>query len=115
MSVGLALDEKKVDNGALWFVPGSRRMAFDADRFDAAKFFRAERAENADYHGAAPKQGEPSATNVTILANSQPIRSTARPAMVYGPLPKRPSRSATATRCLRNGFSRARLRTRCIS
>jgi phytanoyl-CoA hydroxylase len=44
VSVGLALDEEKVDNGALWFAPGSR-MAFDADRFDAAKFFRAERAE----------------------------------------------------------------------
>jgi phytanoyl-CoA hydroxylase len=45
VSVGLELGEEKVDNGALWFVPGSRRMGFDADRFDAAKFFRAERAE----------------------------------------------------------------------
>jgi len=47
VSAWFALGEENVDNGALWFVPGSHRMAFDADRFDEAKFFRADRAENA--------------------------------------------------------------------
>jgi phytanoyl-CoA hydroxylase len=47
VSVWLALGEEAAGNGALWFVPGSHRMVFDADRFDAAKFFRAERTDNA--------------------------------------------------------------------
>jgi phytanoyl-CoA hydroxylase len=47
VSVWLALGAEAVDNGALWFVPGSHRMEFDADRFDAEKFFRADRADNA--------------------------------------------------------------------
>lgn len=47
ISVWLALGEETIDNGALWFVPGSHRMSFDADRFDEAKFFRADRADNA--------------------------------------------------------------------
>jgi phytanoyl-CoA hydroxylase len=47
VSVWLALGEEHIDNGALWLVPGSHRMAFDADRFDDAKFFRADRADNA--------------------------------------------------------------------
>ncbi len=47
ISVWLALGEEAVDNGALWFVPGSHRTAFEADRFDEAKFFRADRADNA--------------------------------------------------------------------
>jgi phytanoyl-CoA hydroxylase len=47
VSVWLALGEERVDNGALWFVPGSHRMAFDAGRFDEARFFRADRADNA--------------------------------------------------------------------
>ncbi len=48
VSAWFALGEETVDNGALWFVPGSHRMAFDADRFDEAKFFRVDRAGNAD-------------------------------------------------------------------
>ena len=48
VSVWFALGEENIDNGALWFVPGSHRMAFDAKQFDEAKFFRADRAENAD-------------------------------------------------------------------
>jgi phytanoyl-CoA hydroxylase len=48
VSVWLALGEETVGNGALWFVPGSHRMAFDADRFDEAKFFRSDRADNAE-------------------------------------------------------------------
>jgi phytanoyl-CoA hydroxylase len=48
VSVWFALGEEEIDNGALWFVPGSNRMAFDADRFDDAKFFRADHADNAE-------------------------------------------------------------------
>jgi phytanoyl-CoA hydroxylase len=48
VSVWLALGVEQVENGGLWFVPGSHRMAFDADRFDAAKFFRADPAANAE-------------------------------------------------------------------
>ncbi|RKP58458.1 phytanoyl-CoA dioxygenase family protein [Pararobbsia silviterrae] len=47
VSVWLALGDEEIDNGALWFVPGSHRMPFDASRFDEAKFFRADHAENA--------------------------------------------------------------------
>jgi phytanoyl-CoA hydroxylase len=47
VSVWLALGPETVDNGALWFVPGSHHMEFDAARFDAEKFFRADRADNA--------------------------------------------------------------------
>jgi phytanoyl-CoA hydroxylase len=48
VSVWLALGEERIDNGALWFVPASHRMALDADRFDEAKFLRADRADNAE-------------------------------------------------------------------
>jgi phytanoyl-CoA hydroxylase len=48
VSVWLALGKEEVENGALWFVPGSHRMAFDADRFDEGKFFSADRADNAE-------------------------------------------------------------------
>jgi phytanoyl-CoA hydroxylase len=48
VSVWLALGEERIDNGALWFVPASHRMALGADRFDAAKFLRADRADNAE-------------------------------------------------------------------
>jgi phytanoyl-CoA hydroxylase len=48
VSVWLALGQEQIRNGALWLVPGSHRMTFDADRFDEAKFFRAERADNAE-------------------------------------------------------------------
>jgi phytanoyl-CoA hydroxylase len=53
VSVWLALGEEQIDNGALWFVPGSHRMEFDADRFDPAKFFRTDRADNAEVIRAA--------------------------------------------------------------
>jgi phytanoyl-CoA hydroxylase len=53
VSVWLALGEEQIDNGALWFVPGSHRMVFDADRFDDAKFFRTDRADNAEVLRAA--------------------------------------------------------------
>ena len=48
VSAWYALGEETVDNGALWFVPGSHRAAFGADRFDEAKFFRADRSDNAE-------------------------------------------------------------------
>jgi phytanoyl-CoA hydroxylase len=47
VSVWLALGREEIDNGALWFVPGSHRMAFDADRYDGAKFFSTDRPDNA--------------------------------------------------------------------
>jgi phytanoyl-CoA hydroxylase len=47
VSVWLALGAEHVENGALWFVPGSHRLDFEADRFDEAKFFRADRPDNA--------------------------------------------------------------------
>jgi phytanoyl-CoA hydroxylase len=53
VSLWLALGEEHIDNGALWFVPGSHRMVFDADRFDEAKFFRTDRADNAEILRAA--------------------------------------------------------------
>jgi len=48
VSAWLALGDETVDNGALWFVPGSHRVAFDADRFDEGKFFRVDRPDNAE-------------------------------------------------------------------
>jgi phytanoyl-CoA hydroxylase len=48
VSVWFALGEETIDNGALWFVPGSHNAEFDADRFDDAKFFRADRTDNSD-------------------------------------------------------------------
>lgn len=47
VSVWFALGDETVDNGALWLVPGSHKAVLGADRFDAAKFFRADRQDNA--------------------------------------------------------------------
>jgi phytanoyl-CoA hydroxylase len=47
VSVWLALGAEHVENGALWFVPGSHRLKFEPDRFDESKFFRADRPDNA--------------------------------------------------------------------
>jgi phytanoyl-CoA hydroxylase len=46
VSVWLALGPETVENGGLWFVPGSHTMDFGPERFDAEKFFRADIAEN---------------------------------------------------------------------
>jgi phytanoyl-CoA hydroxylase len=46
VSVWFALGEENADNGALWLVPGSHKMTFRADRFDQAKFFRADHEDN---------------------------------------------------------------------
>ena len=46
VSVWMALGEETTDNGALWFAPHSHAMALGAERFDEAKFFRLDRADN---------------------------------------------------------------------
>jgi phytanoyl-CoA hydroxylase len=46
VSVWLALGSETVDNGALWLVPESHKLAFTSDRFDQDKFFRADIPEN---------------------------------------------------------------------
>jgi phytanoyl-CoA hydroxylase len=48
VSVWFALGEEEMSNGALWFVPGSHRQVFPADRFDEGRFFRADVADNAE-------------------------------------------------------------------
>ena len=48
VSVWIALGEEYEGNGALWFAPGSHALALSADRFDEAKFFRTDRADNAE-------------------------------------------------------------------
>ncbi|HLX03159.1 MAG TPA: phytanoyl-CoA dioxygenase family protein [Trinickia sp.] len=46
VSTWLALGPETVNNGGLWFVPGSHNTAFTSDRFDEAKFFRSDLPEN---------------------------------------------------------------------
>jgi phytanoyl-CoA hydroxylase len=46
VSVWIALGHERAENGGLWFVPGSHRMEFRSERFDNAKFFRDDLAEN---------------------------------------------------------------------
>jgi len=53
VSVWLALGEERAENGGLWLVPGSHQMTFQADRFDASKFFRADHEENREILRAA--------------------------------------------------------------
>jgi phytanoyl-CoA hydroxylase len=53
VSVWMALGEETSDNGGLWFVPGSHVMTFGEEQFDAAKFFRLDRADNAEIVRAA--------------------------------------------------------------
>lgn len=57
VSAWVALGEETVENGGLWFVPLSHKLPFTSDRFDDAKFFRADIPENeALIHGAvSPK------------------------------------------------------------
>jgi phytanoyl-CoA hydroxylase len=52
VSAWFALGSEEIANGALWFVPGSHRMTFEADRYDGAKFFRAEHQDNAKIIGS---------------------------------------------------------------
>jgi phytanoyl-CoA hydroxylase len=53
VSVWIALGPETTANGALWFVPRSHTMEFSADHFDAAMFFRSDRADNAAILGTA--------------------------------------------------------------
>jgi phytanoyl-CoA hydroxylase len=46
VSCWLALGPETIENGGLWFVPGSHRMVFTTEQFDDAKFFRADLPEN---------------------------------------------------------------------
>lgn len=46
VSTWLALGKETVDNGGLWFVPGSHAMTFTSERFDGQKFFRSDLPEN---------------------------------------------------------------------
>jgi phytanoyl-CoA hydroxylase len=48
VSVWIALGEERVENGALWLVPGSHERVLAADRFDDAKFFRPDLEDNAE-------------------------------------------------------------------
>ncbi len=48
VSVWVALGAEHIENGGLWFVPESHRLEFTADRFDEARFFRADRSDNAE-------------------------------------------------------------------
>ena len=48
VSVWIALGAEHEENGGLWFVPESHRLEFTADRFDAARFFRSDRSDNAE-------------------------------------------------------------------
>jgi phytanoyl-CoA hydroxylase len=47
VSAWFALGAETTENGALWFVPGSHRLTLESARFDDAKFFRSDLAENA--------------------------------------------------------------------
>ena len=53
VSVWMALGEETSDNGGLWFVPRSHAMTFGEGQFDTAKFFRLDRADNAEIVRAA--------------------------------------------------------------
>ena len=46
VSAWIALGAETVENGGLWFVPMSHKLTFTSDRFDQAKFFRADIPEN---------------------------------------------------------------------
>jgi phytanoyl-CoA hydroxylase len=46
VSVWFALGNETVDNGGLWFVPGSHTATLTSERFDDAKFFRSDLPEN---------------------------------------------------------------------
>ena len=56
VSVWLALGPETLENGGLLFVPGSHEEAFTSERFDAAKFFRADLPENQPWIDRAVSQ-----------------------------------------------------------
>jgi phytanoyl-CoA hydroxylase len=76
VSVWMALGEERIDNGALWFIPQSHRMAFDEARFDAAKFFRADTPENAALIETA--QSPPLTPGDAVLFHCNTLHSAGR-------------------------------------
>jgi phytanoyl-CoA hydroxylase len=76
VSVWLALGAETIDNGALWFVPGSHRMQFGAERFDEAKFFRADRADNVELLRAA--ESPPLAAGDAVFFHCNILHSAGR-------------------------------------
>jgi phytanoyl-CoA hydroxylase len=46
ISVWLALTPEVLENGALWFIPRSHKLILPSQRFNQAKFFRTDLAEN---------------------------------------------------------------------
>jgi phytanoyl-CoA hydroxylase len=73
VSVWLALGPETTTNGALWFVPGSHAMEFSADQFDAQKFFRSDRADNAALLGTA--QSPPLNAGDAVFFHSNTLHS----------------------------------------
>jgi phytanoyl-CoA hydroxylase len=73
VSVWLALGQEEVGNGGLWFVPGSHRMKFEANDFDAAKFFRSDRDPNANL--IRRSQSPPLAAGDVVLFHSNTLHS----------------------------------------
>ena len=47
VSIWLALGRETPENGCLYLIPGTHRMAFSPDRFDDELFLRTEQADNA--------------------------------------------------------------------
>ncbi len=76
VSVWLALGSETIANGALWFVPGSHAMEFSAECFDAAKFFRSDRADNAALLGQA--QSPPLEAGDAVFFHSNTLHSAGR-------------------------------------
>jgi phytanoyl-CoA hydroxylase len=76
VSVWMALGEEHVGNGALWFVPGSHRAAFDDSRFDAARFFRADHPQNAALIRSA--QSPPLMPGDAVFFHSNTLHSAGR-------------------------------------
>ena len=88
VSVWLALGEETIDNGALWFVPGSHTAEFGADRFDDAKFLRVDHAGNAAMLRAAesPHLAEGDAVFFhcnTLHCAGRNLRDTVKYSLVY--------------------------------
>jgi phytanoyl-CoA hydroxylase len=88
VSVWLALGEETIDNGALWFVPGSHTAVLGADRFDEAKFLRVDHADNAEMLRAAESPHLDAGDAVffhcnTLHSAGRNLRDTVKYSLVY--------------------------------